>query len=145
MHQLSPTLRGPPNIILTSLLSSVWLALPLNFGIFCLHGRELLATGLMFACGLMKTLGITVCCNTTCSVKYVCLLVTTFGVAIRCNINIRLESVHCTLMTSGQVFVCYSATTLDTAIRFDTSTRPKSLRYVLAVIRLLPICRAHLR
>ena len=113
--QLSPTLQGPPNIILTFFLSAIWLAFPPNLGVFYLHGRALLATRLMFTCGLATTLGIViliryntaiiprfVCCvQVAYGVKYVCLLATTLGIAICCNTTIRPEFVHCALMTCG--------------------------------------------
>ena len=124
-HQPFPTLRGLPNIILTSLFSSVWLAFLPNLGVFCLHGRVLLVIGLMSACGLVTTLGITVRCNIVirpesvrCAlviydVKYVHLLATTLGIAVYCNTTIRPEFVYCTLITCGQVFVCCSTKTLS--------------------------------
>ena len=155
--RLSPSSWGPPNIILTSLLSGVWLAFPYNLGVFCLHGRVLLATGLMFACSLTTTLDFVVRCNTPIrsefvycalvayNVKYVCLLAITLDIAVCYNTTTRLESVCCALMTCGQVFVCYSVKTLGITIRCDIAIRPKSVCCVLEVIRLLPICCAHLR
>ena len=128
-----------------------------NLWVFYLHGQALLATRLMFAYGLATTLGVVVHCNTAIrlesvrcvvvaySVKYVNLLATTLGVAIHCNTAIRLKSVCYTLKTCGQVFVCCSATTLCITIHCDTVIRLKFVRCVLAVIRLLPICRARLR
>ena len=156
-RHLSLTSQGPPNIILTSLLSGVWLAFPLNLGVFYLYGRALLATRFMFAYGLATTLGIAVCCNTAikpefiryalvaCGVKYVRPLATTLSVVFHCNTTIRPQFVHYTLMTCGQVFVCYLATNLGIAICYDIAIRLESVRCVLAVIRFLPICRARLR
>ena len=157
MRRLSPTSRGPPSIILTSLLSVVWLVFPPNLEVFRLHGRVLLATRFMLACCLETTLGVVVRCNTairpesihcmlvTYGVKYVRLLATTLGVAVCCNIAIRLESVHSALMTYGLVFVCCSTTTLGISIRRNTAIRPDFICCVLAIIRFLPICRARLR
>ena len=157
VHRLSPTLRGPSNIILTSLLLGVWMEFPSNLGVFCLDGWALLATEFIFACGLATTLSVAICCNTTirpefvhcalvaCGVKYVCLLATTLGIAIRCNTTISLESVYYTVLTGGHVFVCCSATTLDIPIHWDIAIRSKSVRCVLVIIKILPICRAHLR
>ena len=111
--RLSPTSRDRPNIILTSLLSGVWLAFSPNIGVFCLHERALLVTRHMFTCLLATTLGVAVCYNTTirleyvrcalvaCGVKYVCQLATTLDVVVHCNTAIRLESVRCALMTYG--------------------------------------------
>ena len=113
MRRLSPTSRGSPNIILTSLLSSVLLTFPLNIRVFCLHGRALLATGLMFTCVLATTLDVVVCCNTSIrltsfhyalvayGVKYIPLLATTLGISVRCNIAIRQEFIRSALMTCG--------------------------------------------
>ena len=156
-RRLSLTLWDPLNIILTSLLSGIWLVFPPNIGVFYLHGWALLATGLMFACGLATTLSIVVCCNITirpesihCTlvaggVKYVCILATTLGVAVRCNTAITLEFVRYMLMTCGHMFFCCSATTLGIVVHCDIAIRPKSVHYVLAIIKLLTICRAHLR
>ena len=149
------TLQSPPNIIITSLFSGVWLTFPPKLRVFYLHGRVLLEIGLVSACGLATTLGIAVRCYTTirlesahctlvaCDVKYIHPLATTLNIAIRCNTTIRPESVHWALMTYGQMFVCCSATILGITVRCDTAIRPESIYYVLAVIRLLPICHAH--
>ena len=152
-----PTPLSPLIIIPTSLLLGVWLAFLPNLGVFCLHRRALLAIGLVSACGLATSLSIIVRCNTAikpesvhsalvaCSVKYVHLLAITLNIAIRCNTTIRLESVRCTLMTHGQVFFCYSATTLGIVIHCDAAIRLKYVCCMLAVIRHLPICRAHFK
>ena len=91
--------------VLDELLSGVWLTFLLNLGVFCLHGRVLLAIGLMSIFGLATTLSIAAHCNTAirpesvlcalvaCGVKYVGLLATTLSVPIRCNTIIRPESV----------------------------------------------------
>ena len=156
-RQLSPTSRGPLNIILTSHLSGVWLAFPPNIGVFCLHRRVFLAIGLIFTCGLATTLSVairwniavrpeSICCVlVACGVKYVRLLVTTLGVAICCNTTIKPKSVRCVLVTYGQVFVCCLAITLNIVICCDTTIIPKFVCYLLTVIKLLPICRSCLR
>ena len=142
---------------MTSLLSGVWLAFLPDLGVFCLHRRALLATGLVSACGLAITLSIVISCNTAirpesvrctliaCSVKYVHLLATTLGIVICCNTAIRPESIRYALMTCGQVFVCCLVITLNIAVHCNTTIRPKSVSCVLGVIRLLPICRAYFR
>ena len=157
VRRLSLTSRGPLNIILTSLLLGVWLTFPPNLKVLCLHGRALLATGLMFPYGLMTTLNVVIFCNTTikseyvcctlvaCSIKYVRLLATTFGIAVHCNISIRPESVCYALITCREVFTCCLVTTLDIVDRCDITIRLKFVRFVLVVIRLLPICYARLR
>ena len=144
-------------MLVLSPTSGTWLEFPLNLMVFYLYGQALLATGLMFVCGLATTLGITVRWNTAirsesvrcglvaCGVKYVRLLATILGFVNYCNTAIRPESVRYVLMTCGHVFVCYLATTLSFVIRYDTTIKPKSVRYLLAVIRLLPIFRACLR
>ena len=116
-----------------------------------------MATGLMFPCGLATTLNVVFRCNTfirpefvrcalvACCIKYVRLLAITLGIAICCNTVIRSEFVCYVLMTHGQVFVCCSTTTLSITIRCDTTNPLKSIRCVLAVFRLLPICRTRLR
>ena len=48
-------------------------------------------------------------------------------------------------MTCGQVFVCCSATTLGITVCCDTTIKPESVHYLLAIIRLLPFCCARLR
>ena len=48
------------------------------------------------------------------------------------------------LMTYGHVFVCCLATSLGITIHCDTAIRLKSVRCVLAVFKLLPICCARL-
>ena len=116
-----------------------------NLGVFYLHGRAHLVIGLESACDLVTTLDIVVCCNTpirpesihctlvACGVKYVHLLATTLGITVHCNTAIRPE------------FVCCSATTVGIVIRCDTSITLESVRYVLAVIRILPICQIRFR
>ena len=94
-----------------------------SLGVFYLYERAILAIRPVTACGL----------------------VTTFGISIRCNIAIRPESIHCELMTRGQVFVCCSATTLGIVVHCDITIISESIRYVLVGIRLLPIYRSHFR
>ena len=116
-----------------------------------------MATGFMFACGLATTLGVAIrnktairlesvyCALVVYEVKYVRLLATTLGVAIRCNTTIKLKSICCALMTCGQVFIYSSVTTQGIVVRYDTTIRLESVRYVLVVVKFLPICRARLR
>ena len=151
-----PASRGPPNIIFTYFLSSIWLAFPPNLGVFCLPRPTLLASGFVFAYGLVTPLGIAVCCNIVirlksvhcvliaCSVKYVRLLATTLGIVVHCNTTVT-KSVYYALMTRAQLFVCYLATTISIVIRCDTAISPESIHCVLAVIKLFPICHIRFR
>ena len=143
------TLQGLPNIILTSILSGIWLAFPLILRIFCLHMRALLAIGPVTICGLATTICIVVRCNTAirsesvrCAlvvfgVIYVRLLATTLSISIHCNITIKPKSICYALMTCGQMSVCYSATTLSHAIHCDIAIRLESVCCVMVVTRLL--------
>ena len=128
-----------------------------NLRIFFLHGWALLAIGFVSTRGLATTLGITVHYNTTirtesvccalvpCSVKCVCLLTTTLDIVIRYNIAIRSESVCYELITHRQVFVYCSTIILDIVVCCDTTIKPEFVRYILKIIKLLPICHTHFR
>ena len=111
----------------------------------------------MFACGLVTTLNVTVCCNTAirlesvrcalvaCGVKYVRLLATTLIVAVHCHIAIKPKYVCCSLMTCGQVFFCCSAITLGIVVCCGIAIKPEFVHCVLAIIIFLPICHNRLR
>ena len=122
----------------------MWLAFPLNLRVFCLHGRALLATGLVSACGLATTLGIVIHCNTAirpnsiyyalvaCGVKYACLLATTLGIAVCCNTVIRPESVNFALVTHGQVFIhCLANPRYSHLLRHNHQIRVITVRWQL--------------
>ena len=55
--------------------------------------------------------------------------------AIRCNIAIKLESVHCTLVSYELLSVCQLVTTLGIAVHCNVEIRPESVRCVLVAFR----------